>query len=162
MHTLDTLLAKYLIGISFLIACYVFYRLPNTFKKAFLIDAIVGGALTLILAKIGSKLFYDPRPFIVGHITPYFSHANDNGFPSDHTLLASFLGFLVLQYTKKWGYVLLILAAIIGLARVVAKVHHLIDIIGAFASAGIAILIIYCVRSYVLKTVQRNTPPAIR
>lgn len=144
MHTIDTLIAKYLIFICGLVVVYFFFKLPTmSLKKRFVIEAVIGGILALILAKIGSKLFNNPRPFVVGHFTPYFTHANDNGFPSDHTLLSSFMGYLVLKYNKKWGYALLGAAAVIGLSRVVAGVHHLIDIIGSFILAGIAMALVY-------------------
>ncbi len=143
MHILDSLIAKYLIFISIVAVAYFFWHLPNDQKKRFVIEAAVGGVLAIVLAKIGSKFFYDTRPFVAGHFTPYFTHGNDNGFPSDHTLLASFLGFLLLKYNKRWGYVLLIFAAVIGLSRILAGVHHLADIVGSFVFAGIAMAIVY-------------------
>jgi undecaprenyl-diphosphatase len=145
MHTIDTLIAKYLIFFCALGVLYFFFTLPTNLKKRFLIEAVIGGILALVIAKIGSKLFYNPRPFIAGHFTPYFTHANDNGFPSDHTLLSSFMGYLLLKYNKKWGYTLLGLAAVIGLSRVVAGVHHLIDIVGSFVCAGLAMGIVYLI-----------------
>lgn len=143
MHTLDTFIAKYFIGIAILAAGYFFLKLPKDQKKRFVIEAVIGGVIAMVLAKVGSKLFYNPRPFVVGHFMPYFSHGNDNGFPSDHTLLSSFLGFLVLRYNKKWGYALLILAAVIGLSRVIAGVHHIVDILGSFLFAGAGMLVAY-------------------
>ena len=86
-------------------------------------------------------MYYDPRPFVTGHIAPLFPHPAANGFPSDHTLLAMVLAMCVLFYSRKWGVALVALAAAIGAARVAAHVHHWVDILGAMALAVIAVFI---------------------
>lgn len=141
MHEVVIIVAKYFIVLSALIALYVWLRLSTNDKKRFIIQGIIGGIIALILAEVGKHIYNDPRPFVVGHFTPYFSHGTDNGFPSDHTLLTSFLGFLVICYRKNIGWILLVIAALIGAARVIAGVHHVVDIIGAFVFAGIGALI---------------------
>lgn len=143
MHEIITLIAKYFIVLSCLGALVVWLRLTTADKKRFIILAIAGAILTLILAKLGSKVFYNPRPFVVGHFTPYFSHGNDNGFPSDHTLFASFLAFLSWHYSKKLGISLFVVALLIGLSRVIAGVHHLIDIIGSIVFAFIGSWVVW-------------------
>lgn len=158
MHTIDKLIAKYLIFICVILVLYVFWRLPDDRRKRFAFEAIAGGILALALAKIGGKFFYDTRPFVAGHFTPYFPHGNDNGFPSDHTLLSAFLGFLVLKYDKRWGYILLTLAAIIGLSRVVAGVHHFVDILGSFAFAGLAVALVTLAEKKLLKRNAYTAP----
>jgi len=65
---------------SVLLTVYCFWKLPMDDKKRFAVQAIAGAVITIIVAKIASKLFYDPRPFVVGHFTPYFGHSTDNGF----------------------------------------------------------------------------------
>ncbi|HEY5267575.1 MAG TPA: phosphatase PAP2 family protein [Candidatus Saccharimonadales bacterium] len=135
MHELVTIIAEYFIFLSLAIGLFVWVKLKKNDKKQFILLAIVGGIITLLLAKIGSKLYFDPRPFVTGHFIPYFSHSADNGFPSDHTLLASFLAILVLKYNQKAGIGLFVIAIAIGVARVIAGIHHLIDIIGSIIFA---------------------------
>lgn len=142
MQQIVTFIAQYFLILSFIGAIYVWFTLRGKERTRFLLIGIVGAILTYILAKIGGMFYYDTRPFVAGHFTPYFGHSLDNGFPSDHTLLSSFLGFLVLRYNKKWGWALLVLALLIGLSRVVAGVHHLQDIIGSFIFAGLAVWIV--------------------
>lgn len=158
MHELVILIAKYLIGLSVLIVAAFFFTLSNPKKKRFMVQAVIGAVIAVVLAKIGSKLYNNPRPFVVGHFTPYFSHGNDNGFPSDHTLLSSFLGFLVLFYNRKVGVVLLLFAALIGLARMKAGVHHGVDILGAFVFAGAGTWLGVLITSRVLqiKSLDKN------
>jgi len=143
MHEIITLIAEYFIVLSIIGTGLVWLKLTNEDKKRFIVLVIGGAIITLLLAKIGSKIFYNPRPFVVGHFTPYFQHGNDNGFPSDHTLLSSFLAFAALKYSKKTGYALLVIAILIGLSRVIAGVHHLIDIIGSILFALLGCTLAY-------------------
>lgn len=141
MHQTVIVVAKYFIFLSLLLTFWVFIEQPKKKKKEFVILGLVGAIASVLLAKIGAHFFYDTRPFAAGHFTPYFSHPNDNGFPSDHTLLASFLMYLSFRYSKKFASALLVLAVLVGLARVQAGVHHLIDIIGSFIFAGLGMAI---------------------
>ncbi|MEO6760986.1 MAG: phosphatase PAP2 family protein [Candidatus Saccharimonadales bacterium] len=149
MHEIIILVAKYLIVVSALIALLVWIRLEDWPERwRFAIKAVLGAILALLLAKLASHLFYDPRPFVAGHFTPYFYHAADNGFVSDHTLLASFLAFTVWRYKRWAGVVLFVLAIAIGLARVVAGVHHLADIGGAMVCALIGVVLAWLIVKY--------------
>lgn len=139
MHEAVTFIAEYVILLSSLLAVWVFVTQPRSKKKDFIMVGLLGAILAILLAKIGNHLFYDPRPFVAGNFTPYFPHASDNGFPSDHTLLAAFFTFLALRYSKRIGWILLFLALLIGLARVKAGVHHSIDILGSFAFAAVGV-----------------------
>lgn len=147
MHTLDTFIAQYFILFALLLAAYAWWRLPRELKKSYAILAVAAGLLSLVLAKIGSHLYYDPRPFVSDHVTPYFGHSTDNGFPSDHTLLAAFLAFFTLGYNRKIGGILLGVTVLIGGARVIAGVHHTVDVVGSCVIAGIAVSIAYLVRA---------------
>lgn len=143
MDEIIKLIAKYGLIVPVLLALYVFVRLGNSRKRLeFAVLLIGGGILSLLLAKVSGHLISDPRPFVVGHFTPLLPHANDNGFPSDHTLLASFLGYVTLRYSRWVGVAALVAAACIGLARVAAGVHHLEDIIGSFVITGVSTLVV--------------------
>lgn len=143
MDEVIKLVAKYGLVVPVLLALYTFFRLGNRRKQVeFAVTLVGGGILSLILAKIGGHIISDPRPFVVGHFTPLIPHANDNGFPSDHTLLASFLGYVTIRYSRWAGIAALVAAVCIGLARVAAGVHHLEDIVGSFVITGIATLLI--------------------
>lgn len=141
MHELVIIIAKYFLLLSLLISFVVWLRLSTREKKEFILLVVIGGIIALLLAKLGGKLFYDTRPFIAGHFTPYFSHGADNGFPSDHTLLTSLLAFVVLKYQRREGYILLGVAVLVGVARVIAGVHHLTDIVGSIVFSGAAVYI---------------------
>ena len=88
--------------------------------------------LSLLVGKLLNHFIQDPRPFVVERITPLIAHAPDNGFPSDHTLLTATIAAVVFVYNKKIGILLFILSFLIGAARVLAGLHHPLDVAGSF------------------------------
>jgi len=103
--------------------------------------------LTYAVAKIGSLLYFDARPFVVGNFIPLFSHIPDNGFPSDHTLLAGALAVITFFYNKKTGLIFFLLSFLVGASRVMAGVHHWMDV---FGSLVIALVMAYLIQKFVL------------
>jgi len=93
-----------------------------------------------------SALIYNPRPFMDEHAGQLIAHAPDNGFPSDHALLVFTVAAIVYTQNKFIGSVLIGLGVLVGIGRVVAGVHHTIDVLGsvliAFAATYIAVLIL--------------------
>lgn len=93
-----------------------------------------------LVGKLLSRLISSPRPFVVEGTLPLFPHGADNGFPSDHTLLVMTVAAIIFVYNRKLGVMLGILGLLVGGARILAKVHHPIDIVGA---AVIGIISVY-------------------
>jgi undecaprenyl-diphosphatase len=138
MNELIIICANYLFVASLAATAVYWWRLPRPDKKPFLLLLVLAGVLSYALAKLSGHFIYDARPFVSDHITPLIPHANDNGFPSDHTLLTSWLAFVVLVYSRKWGVALLVVAAVVGMSRVAAGIHHPLDIAGALVVTGVA------------------------
>lgn len=97
-------------------------------KAQFIVATLIAGAIAYILSRIASKLYYDPRPFVTEHVKPLIAHQTDNGFPSDHALLTGTLTAITYFFNKKAALAMLVLTIIIGIARVIAKVHSPLDI----------------------------------
>ena len=151
MDTIIKITAQYFVVIPFIIVLVVFFRLKSKNERLyFILKLVIAGLAAILLARVSSILWYDPRPFIMDHFTPLLAHANDNGFPSDHTLLASLIGWVTLTYSRKYGIITLIIALLIGTARVLAGVHHPIDILGSFIISGLTTLIVI----YVIKVIR--------
>jgi membrane-associated phospholipid phosphatase len=131
MHSVIIFAAKYLVLLPVIANVYVFWKLNNKDRKKMLIFCLSGAILSFVLAKAGSHIYSDPRPVFKDQAVPYFQTSDYNGFPSDHTLLAGWLAFLALAFSKKTGLVLLAVAIIIGWGRVAAHVHHLTDVVGS-------------------------------
>src|ERR1019366_457389 len=85
------------------------------------------------------------RPATLRHAPP---HAADNGFPSDHALFTSFLGFTMLLYSRSTGIFLLIIAVLVSWARVAAHIHNPRDIVGSFVIAAIAVVVVRVVTKW--------------
>jgi len=125
-------LAKYLIFIIAVIGAVYWLKVNKNKKVTLAASVILGVALALVLAKIFSKIYYHPRPFVVKHIRPLVSHGNDNGFPSEHTTAATAMAAVAYLYHRKLGTGLLVMAILVGLSRIWANVHSPLDILGGF------------------------------
>ena len=130
--------AKYLIGVLVLLAAYGWLRLPRKTKTQFVVAFIITGIISVILAKLAGKLYYHPRPFVVEHIKPLVSHSADNGFPSEHSVLAGALTVLLYFYRRNLFLAALALAILVGLGRIWAHVHSPLDIAAGLVFGAIA------------------------
>jgi len=148
MHEIIIFTAVYAIAIPIVCLAYIIYTLEVSERRKLFVILIVGGIVSILLSKLAGFIYSDPRPFFADHVIPFITTPTDNGFPSDHTLLSAFLGFVVLYASKKLGVGLLILAALIGIARVAAGVHHAPDVVGGFMAATVSFGIAYVVLQY--------------
>ncbi|HCC83980.1 TPA: hypothetical protein DEP96_03985 [Candidatus Uhrbacteria bacterium] len=143
---LDTLIifgAKYLYLVVVALTLYYFYKLSHSQRKSFIILAIISLPLIFLVSRLTSQFYFDPRPFVVGNFTPLVPHAADNGFPSDHTLLVAACATLMFVYHRKASYLIGLVALLVGLSRVAAGVHHLVDIIGSIIIAIIVTILVH-------------------
>ncbi len=109
--------------------------------RADVIKAIVAGALTIILVKLGATAYFHARPFVAYGRLPLVVHAPDNAFPSDH-LAACGLAFAYLwTRNRPFAVVVALCAALIGAARVLAGLHWPIDIVAGFIFGILAVLL---------------------
>lgn len=138
MDTLIIVCAKYLIVAPVALTLFALYRVPAhmRIRRAAILFAAL--ALTYVLGTLVGHFYFDPRPFVVQNAVPLIPHAADNGFPSDHTLLAAGLASAALYFDRRIALWLFALAVIIGAARVLALIHHPTDIIGSMVIALIA------------------------
>lgn len=94
----------------------------------------IEGALATLLARgIITELiryFYThPRPFDVYGFSPLIPESG-NSFPSGHMTFYFALAMVMLFWSRRWGVRYLVLALLIGLARIYAGVHWPLDILG--------------------------------
>jgi undecaprenyl-diphosphatase len=143
MNEIIILTAKYLFLANLVIWVVVCLRLVKGGRLRFTGLTLAAAALAYGLAKIASLLISSPRPFVSEHLTPLIAHANDNGFPSDHTLIAALLALVVFTKHQVIGGVMLLIALAVGVSRVAANVHHPIDIAGSFVISAAAVAVIW-------------------
>ncbi len=139
--------AKYLYIVS--VGIFIWWGATNIRRKEFLSLSIFVLPSSYILSRIVSLFYYDPRPFISEHIIPLIHHVADNGFPSDHALLTGTLAAIVTVFDKRIGVILWVLAIFVGGARVLAGIHHTVDIVGSYLIAivglGVGYALIHCI-----------------
>lgn len=143
--------SKYLFVFVVLLVIYAWVKTPRHIKPAFLITIIVSGIIALIISRIASRLYYDPRPFVTEHVKPLIAHSADNGFPSDHALLTGTLTTVTFIFSKKVFIPMLGLTVIVGVARILAKIHSPLDIGGGFVIAIVGTALGYYFMRWVIK-----------
>ena len=99
--------------------------------------------VSYIIAKIGSHLFYNARPFVSEGIAPLIQHVADNGFPSDHVLLASAISALFMFLNRRISIWLWVITILIAISRVYVGVHHVIDVVGSILISLLVAGVVY-------------------
>ncbi len=133
-------LAEYLPFVILAIGILFFLWLDIVRKKSMFVFSLLSGVLALIMDKTLNLLIISPRPFVLKGIDPLIAHAADNGFPSEHALFVFLIAGAVFAYNRKLGIILGGMGAFVGIARVIADVHHPIDILGGFLIAVISLV----------------------
>jgi len=101
-------------------------------------NAIFSAGLGLLFNFIVSIFIQRSRPFEIGlGENIYGSVWTAGSFPSEHTTIAFAIALAVFLTYKKFGTILLVLAAIVGISRVYVGVHYPSDV-AAGALVGIA------------------------
>lgn len=154
--------AKYLVFIAVALAAVVLAFLlwprPRLWLLRWLIAAGVMLVLSFVLAKIGGAVYNDPRPFTTSHVQPLIAHAADNGFPSDHALLAAALVALVGMVDILWALPFVVLAILVDWARVGSGIHHVVDVAGSSVFVAIALLVALLVAAAVVRWLAPRLP----
>lgn len=132
--------AQYLPFLVAAVALWFLLRLEILKRKSALGLLMLASTVALVTDKILNRIISSPRPFVIEDVAPLFPHAADNGFPSEHVVFAMVIASLVFVYNRKLGITLGILALIIGLARIIANVHHSIDVLGGAVIAIASVL----------------------
>ncbi|MSU75362.1 MAG: phosphatase PAP2 family protein [Candidatus Magasanikbacteria bacterium] len=143
--------ATYLIFVIALVAVFYFLFQPRARKKDIIIFIAVTVPIIYLLSFIASGFYYNSRPFVVGHFVPLVFHGNTNGFPSDHTLASAAMAVIIFRSNKKLGVILLLLALLVGISRVLAGVHHAVDV---FASLVIAVIVGWLSNQFIFAKVK--------
>jgi undecaprenyl-diphosphatase len=152
MNLLVIFFAKYFIYLILLTLITSFFFMPTQAKKKIFLLALISLPLSFIVARIASHYYYNIRPFVIGNFVPLISHAADNGFPSDHTLLLATLAAVFFPFAKRASFILWLSAIVVGLARVAAGVHHAFDITGSIAISILITTVVY----FFLKRLRKN------
>lgn len=156
--------AKYLVYIAALItAVLLIWILPSRARPAqlrWLIACVVMLVLSYVFAKIGAAVYNDPRPFTIDHVKPLIAHGSDNGFPSDHALLAAALVAALTLAGSWWAIAIAVFAVLVDWARVGAGIHHVGDVVGSSLFVLAALVIAYVVAPVLTRWLAPRLPAA--
>ncbi len=143
-----TFFAVYFIFIA-IIAALVFSFLYRKSWRDFFLVLFSGGTAWFVSKFIAKIVFHTDRPFVIfSHVQSLFPETGF-AFPSGHTAVAASLAFALFFINKRVGYLFMLFALDVGLARVAAGVHFPIDILGGFVMGGaISCLVAYFVKKY--------------
>ncbi len=89
-------------------------------------------ALATIIAIILKYLIHTPRPFLALPDVQALFFETGYAFPSGHATFFSALAVALFFSHKKVGYLFMLFAVLISMARIIAGVHFPIDILGGF------------------------------
>ncbi|MDZ4221515.1 MAG: phosphatase PAP2 family protein [Patescibacteria group bacterium] len=118
-------------------AGFAFFTVQEqSIKKRMVLFGAMVLPIAYIIAVAVRSFFYSPRPFVESGIAPLIPHAPDNGFPSDHTLLGAAIATALYPFSKKLSAFLWVVTALVGASRVLAGVHHGIDVLASMLIAG--------------------------
>lgn len=141
--------AKYLYLAVIIISFIWFLTQPKPRRKEVLIIICICLPLVFVISEVAGSLYYNPRPFVFGHFQPLIPHKADNGFPSHHELLVSFISAVIFVFSRRAGFVLWVLALFVGFSRVYVGVHHTIDIAASMIISIISVTLVYFFRKTV-------------
>ena len=139
---LITFFASFLIWILFA-GLGVLWVTDGKIKKEQVIHALFSSLTAWLIAFFIKDFFPTVRPFLVNGGAPgTLTVPHDGAFPSQHAALAFSLGVTVFMHDRKVGWIYLVSAVAIGVARVLANVHYPVDVLGgALLGALVAVIV---------------------
>ena len=85
--------------------------------------------LANIVVKIFNLLYFHPRPFHRLDVNLLFYQPHDSSLPSNAAALGFSIATGVWFYQRKWGRLLLAIAALFALSRIFGGVHTPLDVL---------------------------------
>ena len=108
----------------------VLWVVDGKIKKETVIHAIFSCLVAYRITELIKTFFPTLRPFQFNGALPLtLTTPLDGAFPSSHTAVGFALAVTIMKHDKKVGILYLIMAGLIGIARIIAHVHYPIDII---------------------------------
>ena len=133
-----TFLASILIWLMFF-GLVVLWVVDGKIKRETVIHALFSCFIAWVICELIKTFFPTLRPFQSQGLVPLtLTIPGDGAFPSSHTAVGFALAVTILKHDKKVGVLYLVMAGLVGVARIIAHVHYPIDIM-AGAVIGVVV-----------------------
>ncbi|GEQ04081.1 undecaprenyl-diphosphatase [Staphylococcus ureilyticus] len=111
-------------------------------NRIMVICSIIAFIAGEVLGKIVGKLYSNHQPFAeLTNVNQLIGHAIDNSFPSDHAIQFFSICVTFFLFKKKFKFIWLLLAFLVGISRIWVGVHYPGDIfVGAILGTLSAII----------------------
>jgi undecaprenyl-diphosphatase len=150
--------AKYAIGLSALVLLVLCLMRLRHRQLAPVIWAMVGLVFTFLLGLLAAAAYKEKRPFQAHHVHQLLAHGPGQSFPSDHATAAFGIAFAALVFlSRRWGVVLILVAALIGFSRVYDGVHYPGDIGGSILCAAVGVALAWGLSRILTPTARVRT-----
>lgn len=105
-----------------------------------LLQAALSAIVAMILSWAVARLWFHPRPFVIGLGHQYMPHAPTASFPSNHLsfIWAMCVGLWVHPARRRAAIILALLGLPVAWARIYMGVHFPLDMVGALLTAIVA------------------------
>lgn len=139
---LITFLASFLIWLMFggLLALWIF---DGRVKREQALHAFAAMLLAWVITQMLKSFLPTSRPFVLNEepALTLLTH-NDGSFPSSHSAVAFSLAITIWLHNRKLGFFYLIAAFLVGIGRLFANVHYLLDIAAGGLLGGLVAIVI--------------------
>jgi membrane-associated phospholipid phosphatase len=124
----------------------------------------VAAVVALGLNQVAAAAHPEARPFVTQHgLTVLLKHAADNGFPSDHAVIAGALATGIVLCSWRWGVLAVLIALLLAFARVYVGVHYPNDVaVGLALGAVVAAAMVMGLTPMLARGLQYRLPGQIR
>jgi undecaprenyl-diphosphatase len=112
-------------------------------QKALALRILFTSGIAWLIAHGIKNLFPTPRPYLVEKLPALVNRPpTDSAFPSGHAATAFAIATTIFFFNKKWGIIAFLIALMVGLMRILGRVHYPIDILGGITIGIIIALIV--------------------
>ena len=155
LDTVGIFAAVWLIGVIAALIAAFWYLRPHE-RWIAVVNVGLAAALAYLVNQFIGEWYFRPRPFeSLSDIHRLIAPLSDKSFPSDHSALAFAIAFAVFMVNRRWGSVLIVLAAVVALGRVFVGVHYPSDVLMGAAVGTAAALTVHFITHRLLRSHHR-------
>jgi len=123
----------------------VLWLIDGRIKKEQVLHALLAALIAWVAAMMLKSFLPQSRPFSVNGLPPltFITPSANSSFPSGHSAVAFGIAVSVWLHSRKVGMWFIVVAAFVGLGRIVSNVHFYADVVGG---AMIGVFIAYVVK----------------